>query len=168
MTKSLAEIVLPAVGRSDLAKKMESFYAEVDASIARHRPVCTNRGACCKFGKYGHRLFVTSIELAYFARGLGPDIRSPRSADACPYQVDGRCTARQHRPLGCRVFFCDPGSQEWQPAASERGLARLKKLGDELGIDYRYVEWLHGLSVLASDGAGPRTPGNASIPPGVA
>jgi len=59
------------------------------------------------------------------------------------------CNAREHRPLGCRIFFCDPTAQSWQPGEYEAGLDRLKRLGEELGLDYRYVEWLGALREVA-------------------
>ena len=45
---------------------MESLYALVDAEVSARKPVCINRGECCNFGRFGHRLFVTPAELAYF------------------------------------------------------------------------------------------------------
>ncbi len=156
MSPSLAELILPHVDRDDLAAEMAAFYAEIDRSIARHRPTCWNRGACCKFGRYGHRLFVTNLELAYFVRGERRDWRPATGEDACPYQVDGLCTAREHRPLGCRIYYCDPAAQGWQPEETEAALARLKELSVALGIEYRYVEWLSALRELDSEVVGGR------------
>lgn len=132
-------------------ERMRAFYAATDAAIAAHRPVCINRGACCKFGQFGHKLYVTQVELRYFlsqqrAAGLKPVV----SDEACPYQVGGQCTARDHRPLGCRVFFCDPAAKAWQPDEYERGLAELKQIGAEFDIPYQYGEWLAGLRAAES------------------
>jgi Fe-S-cluster containining protein len=149
MNLSLAELVLPAARRSDLGDRMASFYAEADTAIAAHRPVCLNRGACCRFDTFGHRLYVTTIELAWFARGRSGAWKAPGEGGSCPYQEGGLCTAREHRPLGCRVFFCDPAAREWQGPEYEGFLSRLKTLGDELGVEYRYVEWLSALGELS-------------------
>lgn len=131
------------VSHSEFAPAMKRFYEEVDAAVAAHRPVCANRGACCRFAEAGHRLFVTDVELRYFVEG----IETPRGveAEACPYQVGGVCTTRAHRPLGCRIYFCEERSQAWQSAEYERFLARLKELGARFGIPYRYREWLSAL-----------------------
>ncbi len=136
-----------ATDRHDTAisKAMCALYAEVDADIAARNPVCTNRGVCCKFAQYGHRLYVTDVELAHFVQGQSEAWREPEDSGACPYQIEGRCTAREHRPLGCRVFFCDPASGEWQGPVYEAYLARLKQLGEQLGVPYRYREWLSAL-----------------------
>lgn len=129
-----------------LDDRMRDLYARADDDIAAHRPICINRGACCKFGQFGHRLYVTEVELEYFAtHEPAPSREVLKRDDACPYQVDGMCMARDHRPLGCRVFFCDPAARDWQGPLYERYLAELKQAGSDLGIDYRYGEWLAGL-----------------------
>jgi len=148
VSQSLGEIVGQASESDAIASQMRSFYAELDQTIAAHAPVCTNRGACCQFGRYGHRLYVTSVELGYFVRGLRAQWRPPAGDDACPYQVGGMCTAREHRPMGCRVFFCDPNAQHWQNEEYERQLAALKRIGAEHDVEYRYVEWLSALSEI--------------------
>jgi Fe-S-cluster containining protein len=140
---------------ADFDRRMGEYYRRVDAAIAAHRPTCVNRGACCKFAEYGHKLYVTAVELAYFLdHQRAEGVRPIESDHACPYQAGGMCTAREHRPLGCRVFFCDPAAQEWQPAEYERGLAELKQIGREFGIEYRYQEWLSALR-SAGDGGTP-------------
>ncbi|MFQ5425112.1 MAG: hypothetical protein ACE5F9_14190 [Phycisphaerae bacterium] len=151
MSVSLSEAILPHVDRGELFRRMDEFYTSVDESVAKHRPVCRNRGVCCRFESFGHRLYVTTAELAYFVRGRRDDWRAPGAegdVGACPYQIGGLCMARQHRPLGCRIFFCDPDSEVWQPEAYERHLARLKRIGADIGMDYRYVEWLSALREL--------------------
>jgi Fe-S-cluster containining protein len=127
------------------ATAMRDFYADVDASIAAHQPVCINRGDCCKFAAFGHRLYVTDVELAYFVAGEPARPVDP-AAGACPYQEAGRCTAREHRPLGCRIFFCNENARDWQGPEYERHLDRLKDIGRRFDISYRYREWLSALT----------------------
>ncbi len=129
-----------------LDSMMTAFYVEVDAAIAARKPVCVNRGDCCKLDSFGHRMFVTDVELAYFTQGVHHRWRSPDGSGSCPYQQEGRCTAREHRPLGCRIFFCDPQARAWQGPEYERRLAELKGIGEKLGFAYRYREWLSALS----------------------
>lgn len=128
--------------------QMAEFYKRVDEEIASHSPICRNRGLCCKFAAYGHRLYVTEPERTYFARGLTGQWRpvSPDQSD-CPYHINGVCTARTHRPLGCRVFFCDEAAQEWQGPVYERFLAELKQIGQTHGLAYAYSEWLSALQI---------------------
>lgn len=138
---------------------MCDLYREVDATIAAHSPLCTNRGACCKFKSYGHRLYVTDAELAYFVNGQQSTWKTAISDESCPYQQGGMCTAREHRPLGCRIYFCDENAQSWQSDEYERFLSRLKTIGEEAGIAYRYREWLSALSGVATpESAAPAAP----------
>ena len=49
-----------------------------------------------------------------------PPYEQPVTADFCPFQKDNLCTAREPRPLGCRVYFCDPAYQETGARRSPR------------------------------------------------
>lgn len=140
--------VLEAASNAALLSSVETLYAELDARIDARNPVCLNRGDCCKFGAFGHHLFVTPVELAYFvARVEGHDSMDDR-AGSCPHQHEGRCTVRDARPMGCRVFFCEPASQGWQPDESEDTLTRIKALHQRFNLPYAYVEWLGALAEI--------------------
>ena len=137
---------------SDLLRAVRRLYDELDADIAAHNPECLNRGACCRFEAFGHRLFVTPVELAYFSVVSGGPIRVRlrRTGEPCPDQVDGRCIARSARPAGCRIFFCDPDSRSWQPGLTERAIARLKELHRRFGVPYAYADWIPALEQMAA------------------
>lgn len=139
-----------------LLEDVERVLRAADAELALASPVCVNRGLCCHFGKFGHQLRVTSAELALFAArqsALGP-LRPVTAERRCPYQVDGQCAARAHRPLGCRMFFCDQRSQTAQQDAYERAHAQLAALHAQHGLPYRYQEWLTALAGLAAQSQG--------------
>ncbi len=145
----LADIVRCA-NNAEFVAAVEELFAELDAEIAARNPVCTNRGACCSFGEFGHRLFVTPVELAYFLARVDGPIRPPESRDHCPYQSGGKCTVRTPRPAGCRIFYCDPNSQSWQGPATEQVLARIKDLHVRFDLPYAYADWTDSLTHLAS------------------
>jgi Fe-S-cluster containining protein len=149
MADELVRSVLRFADDDALAERMQAFYADVDARVTDLGSTCQNRGDCCRFDAYGHRLYVTTVELAYFVRGLRDAWRSPDDGSLCPFHVKGLCVARSHRPMGCRVFFCDPATQTQQHAEYERQLAELKAISEAFGIDYRYVEWLSALRSIA-------------------
>ncbi len=149
MADDLASSVLRAADDDALAERMKTFYADADARAVALGSTCRNRGECCRFDAYGHRLYVTTVELAYFVRELRDTWRSPDDGHLCPFHVEGRCVARSHRPMGCRVFFCDPATQPQQHAEYERQLAELKSISKDFGVDYRYVEWLSALRTVA-------------------
>jgi len=141
----LADVVA-AAGRPDVLAAMRTFFEDVDRRINALPGTCWNRGLCCRFGEYGHRLFVTALEVCYYL-ACGP---APRgiSADSCPHAHGGICHARDRRPLGCRIFFCDPAAQEWQGPLTEDLLARLRALHVELDVPYFYADWMAVLRAL--------------------
>lgn len=137
--------------QSSVIDFLRRFYQQVDTAVEAYEPRCTNRGQCCNFARAGHRLFVTPIELAAFRRAYADRWRAAEPASGrCPWQVDGVCTARELRPLGCRVYFCDPQAQAWQNEFYETRLRELKQFMTEQGIQYRYEEWLSALSVFSA------------------
>lgn len=128
---------------------MDAFYQRLASQIDGHRPVCRNRGACCRFGEFGHRLYVTAVELAYFAGTVGRERAAPEAASACPYQIEGLCDVRESRPMGCRVFFCESAGQGWQEDLTESALGELRTIHEQFDIPYAYSEWLTALRQLS-------------------
>jgi Fe-S-cluster containining protein len=161
--EDIVAVVADCKDGKGLADAMRALYAELDERIAGHKPTCWNHGDCCKLGSYGHRLYATSAELAYFRLGHASAWRDPGDSTSCPYQIEGMCTAREHRPLGCRVFFCDPEAQQWQGPVYEEFLARIKRIAEEWGVEYRYSEWLSALK--AWPGAVSDVPMGRSVDP---
>src|SRR6476620_10464232 len=122
----------------DVRNQVQELYRQVDAEVRAAGPVCVASGRCCRFKEYGHTLFVSNLEAEVLLTSAPPYTR-PVSADFCPFQVGNLCTAREPRPLGCRVYFCDPAFQDAGTAISETYLRRLKGLADESGTAWRYA-----------------------------
>ncbi len=132
--------------RPEVAAAMEAFYRQLDREIAGYNPICRNRGLCCDFERWGHRLYVTTLEIAYF---LGEIETLPAIiADRCPFAIDGQCTARSRRPMGCRIFYCDPVTTHWQGPLTEKYLACLRDLHVKLNVPYLYMDWMAVLKHL--------------------
>jgi Fe-S-cluster containining protein len=93
-----------AVVREELA----AIYAEVEA-LAPPRD-CRLTTTCCRFAETGREPWATEPELAYlrwWLRRQGRDTLAPREDGNCPLLgVDGRCSAYEARPFGCRTHFC--------------------------------------------------------------
>jgi len=115
-----------------------ALYAEVDAAVAAAGPKCDSSGRCCRFKEYGHTLFISNLE-AEVLLASAPPFEQPVSRDFCPFQVENLCTAREPRPLGCRVYFCDPSYQNTGNEITETYLRRLKELADESELPWRYA-----------------------------
>jgi Fe-S-cluster containining protein len=75
-----------------------------------------------------------------------PPYEKPVTADFCPFQKGNLCTAREPRPLSCRVYYCDPNYQEKSGEITEKYLRRLKQLADAEGVPWHYAPLHHFLS----------------------
>jgi Fe-S-cluster containining protein len=130
---------------SNLRRQVLELYEEVDRAVAAAGPVCVASGRCCRFKEYGHALFVSNLE-AEVLLADAPPYEQPASAHFCPFQKDNLCTAREPRPLGCRIFFCDPNYQETGNRLTEEYLHRLKQLAQANGIEWQYAPLHHFLN----------------------
>jgi hypothetical protein len=128
-----------------IRRKVLELYAEVDREVAAAGPVCVASGRCCRFKEYGHTLFLSNLEAEVLLHGAPPYER-PVTADFCPFQRGNLCTAREPRPLGCRVYYCDPAYQETGRRISESYLRRLKDLAESEGTGWRYAPLHHFLN----------------------
>lgn len=116
------------------------LYRELDAAVSELGPVCRLSGRCCRFEEYGHTLFLSAPEAAVLLADAPPPVRPLDEGRTCPWQdVQGRCTAREARPLGCRVYYCDPLFDEHAPRLTELFLGRLKALVDDRGWAWDYA-----------------------------
>lgn len=127
--------------------RLLELYARLDAEVSASEPRCDASGRCCRFLEYGHALFLSEMEAQLL---FEPGIPLNQSVDRalCPYQVERLCTARERRPLGCRVYFCDPSFAEKQVELSEKYIRELKGLHEEIGVPWRYAP-LHDFAANA-------------------
>lgn len=164
MSQTLREAVHAAAGREDVRAAIHALYQRVQEEIDRRRPVCRQSGRCCRFEEYGHRLYVTTMELAAFVNEL-QRIEPPRPSAGLPildpapggcwFQQGGLCSVHSIRPFGCRIFFCDPSAEQWQQEQYERFHREIRALHDDLGVPYFYVEWRRGVEECAVSARSP-------------
>jgi Fe-S-cluster containining protein len=111
---------------------------------------------------------VTGAEVVHFARvqipaqaaGGVPAVRTislaqflaRETVEGCPFQQGTLCTAREARPLGCRIYFCDENAQSWQQAVYEQYHAQLQAVHERFGLPYRYIEWRQALREISPGG----------------
>jgi hypothetical protein len=131
--------------KDTLRRRVLEIYAEADREVAAAGPVCVASGRCCRFKEYGHVLFISNLEAEVLLDGA-PAYEAPVSPDFCPFQKGLLCTAREPRPLGCRVYFCDPAYQETSHGITEKYLRRLKVLAEEHGVAWQYAPLHHFLN----------------------
>jgi Fe-S-cluster containining protein len=160
----LREAVINAAGRPEVRAAVRRVHDDLQAEIDRRSPRCDASGRCCRFEQFGHRLYVTTIELAAFISQVRPnDGSADPEPGGCPFQVGGWCSVHSIRPFGCRIFFCDASSEQWQREQYEGFHTRLKRLHDELDVPYRYVEWRQALRELGL-GQRPPAPTRSGLP----
>ncbi|MGL4420966.1 MAG: hypothetical protein ACRCZF_09910 [Gemmataceae bacterium] len=122
----------------EVRERVEQVYARVDAAIAAAKPKCEASGRCCRFAEYGHTLFLSHFEAEILLESA-PGYDQPVDRTGCPFQVGNRCTARAERPLGCRIYFCDPAFQEPAHELTESALKELKAIAEEFGTTWHYA-----------------------------
>lgn len=129
-----------AAARARAFERLEALYADVERVVANSRAVCLARGVCCRFEEAGHRLYATALEADY-AVAKHPDAPAPEAPGRCPYHVEGRCTAREGRPLGCRTYFCDAGPGAALEEEHEAFLARIREIERDAGYEATYANF---------------------------
>jgi hypothetical protein len=138
---------------AEIRVQLRGLYLDVDKAVSDLSPTCKLSGRCCRFREYGHTLFLSASE-AVFLTDLAPrPARDLDAGDSCPWQdTHGRCMAREARPLGCRIYFCDPLYEEHAPRLSEAFLTRLKRLADERDWPWHYAPLHHHLRAARAIG----------------
>jgi Fe-S-cluster containining protein len=66
----LREAVDAALARPEASTSVRAIYALLQSQIDLRKPICSASGKCCNFESYGHRLYVTTLELATFVVDL--------------------------------------------------------------------------------------------------
>lgn len=156
----------PPDALAPLRAELMALYRELDLAVARRAPVCQLSGRCCRFKEYGHTLFVSAPEALLVLADAPQPVRELDDGASCPWQDDrGRCTARDARPLGCRVFFCDPSFDAHALELSEIFLARLKQLAIRHHWPWNYAPLHQHLQQARSEGRLKIAPARSDIHP---
>jgi hypothetical protein len=130
---------VPPLG-SAWMRDLHELYDALDREVANLGPVCSLSGRCCRFLEYGHTLFVSTAEVEFLLELASAPCRELDQGATCPWQDSrGHCKAREARPLGCRIYHCDPAFEEELHGLSERFIARLKTLSTKHNIAWNYA-----------------------------
>ncbi len=142
-----AEAVRQAAANSK-SSQLDDIYSRFEQERVARAPTCDRSGRCCRFEAYGHRLFVSALEVARFVQQEQGSGDPDWDGTGCPFQAANLCTVHAARPFGCRAYFCDPSSTVWQQDQYERLHREIRELHDKLGVPYLYVEWREALAAL--------------------
>jgi hypothetical protein len=129
-----------------LRRRVLELYQEVDRAVAEAGPVCLASGRCCRFQEFGHVLYLSNLEAEVLLAGAPPYDPQTITPAFCPFQKGNLCTAREPRPLGCRVYYCDPAYQQKASELTETYLHRLKELAGEHQVSWCYAPLHHFLT----------------------
>jgi hypothetical protein len=142
---SLRDAVRTAQSQPDALAALTDLYQQLDTTLADSDARCLGGGTCCRFDLAGHRLYVTTLELALFMRQppTGPIVPL-----RCPYQRGPHCHARTVRSLGCRTYFCRSPELTDLYETYHQAIAHLH---DQYAIPYLYVELTSGLAACTPD-----------------
>jgi|SRR5579864_6130192 len=156
---------------SSFREDLYTLYADLDAAVARVGPVCRLSGRCCRFDEHGHTLFLSAPEFAILLADAPAPVRPLDEGASCPWQDSlGRCIARDARPLGCRVYYCDPDFENQAPELSEQFITKLKQLAEKHGLPWSYAALHQHLHLAQQEGrfSSPSLPSPATEPTGAA
>ncbi|MCX7934703.1 MAG: hypothetical protein N3A66_05530 [Planctomycetota bacterium] len=125
---------------------LQALFAQIEDEISRLGLVCEQCGRCCCFAEMEHILFATALEIDYLVQVAG-ELRFT-AENRCPYQEGKRCTARQGRTLGCRLYFCRCSAEQSARLAeiATHGHARLRAIHEETGTPYDYAPFRNHLA----------------------
>lgn len=149
--------------RPDVDASLREAHESIAGDVRASSPVCTASGRCCDFRRTGHDLFVTGLEVAWTLDRIPAEravdaagIAAAEARGDCPFLVAdgsiGRCGVHPARPMGCRVYFCDPTRDRFVQDLAERGASLVRAMHDRFGVPYVYAEWRALLRCFADAG----------------
>ena len=113
------------------------IYNELEAELANINPGCNTCGTCCHFDEFKHVLYASTIETKYLQENVEVPPFDPDQGK-CPFLIDHKCTIREHRALGCRVFFCNPDHKETLQDIYEKYYTMIKDMAVKNQTEWNY------------------------------
>jgi hypothetical protein len=129
---------MPDVPESALIE-LRALYAQLAGELEPLRRYCDARGLCCNFTAADHMLYVTSIEAAEMAASPERPDMALAADGKCPYLRGTLCGCREHRAIGCRIYFCDRTYEEDRNALYEKFLKAARDIEARYGIEHLYT-----------------------------
>ncbi|HOX07265.1 MAG TPA: hypothetical protein PK280_12750 [Planctomycetota bacterium] len=132
----------------EVVAEVLALYRRMDEELAGIQRGCRACGSCCDFGTHGEILYASRLEREVLAlAGPPPAPAVPRHPEdlICPYRVEGKCTARQYRPIGCRTYFCDGEGRARGMELYETYRAVVADISRRAGLEWDYRRVIRAL-----------------------
>jgi Fe-S-cluster containining protein len=130
----------------DIAK----IYKQLDAELASINPGCDTCGTCCHFDTFDHVLYASTIETDYILENVDVPPFDPDQG-TCPFLINNKCTIREYRTLGCRVFFCNPDYKEKYQDIYNKYYTMIKDLAMRNQTEWHYAPMMKLLSICCGN-----------------
>lgn len=137
--------------------ELSALYRRVDEQLAARRPRCELSGRCCDFPTSGTQLWASTLEVAHALAAAQGEVPAAPPA-LCPWWQGGLCHLREGRPLGCRLYFCDPDWADEMAPTYERFHDELRRLHERHGVAYVYRRFVDAAAEARVPAAGDRAP----------
>ncbi len=119
--------------------ELRALYEQLARELEPFRRYCDARGFCCNFTAAEHMLYVTTLEAAEMAASPERPDMALSAEGKCPYLRGKLCGAREHRAIGCRIYFCDRTYEEERNAVYEKFLKAAREIEARHGIEHSYL-----------------------------
>jgi Fe-S-cluster containining protein len=118
--------------------ELSEIYQKIDSDLSKLEQPCTGCGMCCDFKQAEHRLYISSLEFIYLIEHN--KLNDFKNNDICPYRINGKCSVREHRMIGCRTYFRlhTEKDREKSEGIYEKYLKELKLLYQKYDIPWEY------------------------------
>lgn len=114
------------------------IYNKIDSELSGINPGCDACGTCCHFNTYDHVLYTSNIETNYILENVIVPSFDPNQG-TCPFLANNKCTIREYRTLGCRVFFCNPDYKEKSQDIYNKYYTMIKDLAIRNKVEWHYA-----------------------------
>lgn len=114
------------------------IYKKLETELTSLDPGCNTCGTCCHFDEFDHVLYASTIEIKYIQENVEVPPFDP-DKNVCPFLVNNQCTIREHRALGCRVFFCNPDYKEKSQDIYNKYYAMIKDMAIKNQTEWNYA-----------------------------
>ncbi|MDR4505906.1 MAG: hypothetical protein MRK01_14125 [Candidatus Scalindua sp.] len=115
-----------------------TIYKLLENELQAHNPGCDTCGECCNFDTFDHELYASTIEVNFISENVEIPRCDPKER-ICPFLINRKCTIRDYRTLGCRVFFCNTGYKDTSYEIYNKYYEMIKEVAIKNKAEWQYA-----------------------------